>query len=357
MSRQVDIARRQPFEGRGLELECDGASFEALHGRGGERAWLKNADDKGGEQSQDSVIYYKSAPDLRRVLLIASDRCRSESIGMLRHQFEAQCAGVSTFEEAQDGIPALYQPGVIVVSGYGATEPICERVNALRDKAARPLPVVLLASELSFASLKKVARRGPIDVLSETVGQSELLSAVQNALDWFAPYRPNARVQHNVLNMLEEIEARLSILTNNPVDGQNGRPALRRRADKAYIQLQQAGIDCEMIKAVMQFRSAQEDILGGSLIDDAAWVMLLDLLLMYLERKKLAVTSLYIGSGAPVATALRRLNQLLDKDLAIKVPDPSDRRRTLVEITPKGVEGVCAVLSHMKNAFVVTACD
>jgi hypothetical protein len=108
-------------------------------------------------------------------------------------------------------------------------------------------------------------------------------------------------------------------------------------------------IDRETIKAIMRVHQAQAKLLGYGLVDDAAWVMLLDLLLMHLESKTLAVTSLCVGSGVPVTTALRRLDQLISKGLALKTPDRTDRRRLLVSISPKGIDCVSAIVEHMQG--------
>jgi predicted transcriptional regulator len=108
-------------------------------------------------------------------------------------------------------------------------------------------------------------------------------------------------------------------------------------------------VDRETVKAIMRVHSAQAKLLGYGLVDDAAWIMLLDLLLMHLEGKTLAVTSLCVGSGVPVTTALRRLDQLISKGLALKSPDRADRRRLLVSITPKGIDCVSAIVEQMQG--------
>lgn len=336
-----------------MDRECGEAPAVPVHSRPGEREQLQSLGAKLYNTQRQYVHSVRNdAQDVARVLLIGAGHRYQALVGGMRDEFGAQCAIVSTFAEAQDRISALSSVEVVVMCCDEACATACERINALRQRAGRPLPIVLLVSDLSFDALKKIARAGPVDALPETVDHAGLVASVQCALEWFAPAEQFVENENSVLAMLAGIEARLNDLTGaSPAAFDDGRPVLRRRADRAHMVLHEAGVDCDMIRSVMQFRSAQREIFGASLIDDTAWVMLLDLLMMYLERKKLAVTSLYIGSGAPVATALRRLNQLLDKELAVKVPDPSDRRRTLVEITPKGVEGVCAMLNHMKAAF------
>lgn len=360
MSSHVETAGQRLFEDGDAGREGAAAQLAPPNGLAEARENLQSADAVHCNRRQRYAESVRArAPDMAHVLLI-DERCKRQSrLGAVRDEFGLQGAVVLTYEEAHERIPALRSVGAVVMSCHEAHAAICESVNALRRRAARPLPFVLLVSALSFDALKRIARTGPVDVLSPSVDHDDLVASVRRAVEWFAPAEQlPENSNNNVLTMLAGIEARLNDLARAPVQDLNdGLPPLRRRADRAHMVLHEAGVDRDMIKAVMRFRAAQKEILGASLIDDAAWVMLLDLLMMYLERKKLAVTSLYIGSGAPVATALRRLNQLLDEGLAVKVPDPSDRRRTLVEITPKGVEGVCAMLNHMKTAFSVRGGD
>jgi DNA-binding MarR family transcriptional regulator len=49
------------------------------------------------------------------------------------------------------------------------------------------------------------------------------------------------------------------------------------------------------------------------------------------------VTSLALASRSPTTTALRRIEDLIQGGLAVRTPDPDDRRRTYVELTPEGL--------------------
>ena len=362
MRSQIKIVDKQDPKSRDACLENDKAPLGAL--RNSEYGGALSRDAKVRTQSKrhgairgvdENEANIAGAYGSAHVLLIASNVFKQASIRKLLNTYGCRCLAVSTFDEALEMVDSPYGVGVVIIEPGGFEEALCQGVSSLRKKADHLVPVVLLGASLSFEALGEIARTGPVDVLPEAAGDNEFIASVQQALQLFEPARPSGGAQNNVLDMLAQIEARLSDLTIEPSGGVNQRLVTPKADDGAHVRRRQADIDCEMVKRIMSFRSIQEEILGTGLIDDAAWVMLLDLLLMHFKRKKLAVTALYIGSGAPIATALRRLNQLIERGLVVKTPDPADRRRFLVEITPKGIEGVCFVLNYMQNAFFATA--
>ena len=294
-------------------------------------------------------------------LLIAVDSERQASVRTFLDDCGRYCLAVSTFSEALNRTSDILSLGLAVVNWTGSDEALYKNIEALRQKANRPLPIILLGPSLSYDALKRLAHAGPVDVLPQMADPAELVASVRRAVDMFGVAReagagaragwsagPDAG-QGGVFDMLAQIEARLGVI------------AATSSLDEApvaavdHVQTVQAQIDRDVIRTMMRFRTVQEEVFGAGLVDDAAWVMLLDLLLTRLEGKELTVTALYIGSGAPTATALRRLNHLIDKGLVVKRPDFLDRRRILVEITPQGVEGVYTVLNWMRSAFTVTA--
>lgn len=70
---------------------------------------------------------------------------------------------------------------------------------------------------------------------------------------------------------------------------------------------------------------------------EPAWDLLLDLYIASHDRKVVSVTAACAASAVPVTTALRWLGQLERQGLVDRSPDPNDRRRMLVSLTPKAV--------------------
>ncbi|TPG18810.1 MarR family transcriptional regulator [Sphingomonas koreensis] len=67
---------------------------------------------------------------------------------------------------------------------------------------------------------------------------------------------------------------------------------------------------------------------------DASWDLILDLYLVARRGGRVDVSGLCVASGAPPTTALRHLDRLVAKQLVRRLPDPYDRRRFHVEISP-----------------------
>ena len=87
---------------------------------------------------------------------------------------------------------------------------------------------------------------------------------------------------------------------------------------------------------------------------DPAWNMLLDCYAARLAGHEQTVTNLCIASGVSTTTALRYLQAMANKGLVERRPDPVDRRRIRVALTPHSeramqdyfdaITGACATL-------------
>lgn len=76
--------------------------------------------------------------------------------------------------------------------------------------------------------------------------------------------------------------------------------------------------------------------LGKEFYSVPALDMLVDLYLLN-NRKPRSLTALCGASTAPIRTALRTINRMVDRGLLRRAPDLADARRTNVELTPKAV--------------------
>ncbi|MEP9375401.1 response regulator [Aquabacter sp. CN5-332] len=90
------------------------------------------------------------------------------------------------------------------------------------------------------------------------------------------------------------------------------------------------------LRALVAARADRDAIFQSGLFSDPAWDMLLDLAVAEATARAISVTSLCIASGAPTTTALRRIEDMKEAGLLDRIPDPQDRRRVLVHLTPEG---------------------
>lgn len=93
----------------------------------------------------------------------------------------------------------------------------------------------------------------------------------------------------------------------------------------------------EALKLLHRLQDARSSIFGPAVMPEPAWEMLAELMRARLAGQRVSVTSLALASSSPMTTALRRIDDLIQGGLVVRVPDPGDRRRTHIELTQEGV--------------------
>ncbi len=97
------------------------------------------------------------------------------------------------------------------------------------------------------------------------------------------------------------------------------------------------GSSLHTLRLLQKLQEARNSIFGEAVMPEPAWEMLAELMRARLAGQPLSVTSLALASRSPMTTALRRIEDLIQGGLAVRVPDAADRRRTHVELTPEGL--------------------
>lgn len=92
------------------------------------------------------------------------------------------------------------------------------------------------------------------------------------------------------------------------------------------------------LELLRRLQGARQTIFGDAVMPEPAWEMLAELMRARLSSERLSVTSLALSSQSPATTALRRIEELIQCGLAARTPDPTDRRRSYVELTPEGAK-------------------
>jgi DNA-binding MarR family transcriptional regulator len=77
---------------------------------------------------------------------------------------------------------------------------------------------------------------------------------------------------------------------------------------------------------------------GSSMFGEAAWDMLLALYILERSGQRQTLGSLMHFSGAPVTTAKRWLDYLVDHNFVHRHPHPTDKRTAFVSLTPTSRE-------------------
>ena len=93
-------------------------------------------------------------------------------------------------------------------------------------------------------------------------------------------------------------------------------------------------IDAAEVRRAIRARRLRDQHFGGGLFEDPAWDIILDLFAAELERSQVSVSSLCIAAHVAPTTALRCISKLTEAGLLERHPDPFDRRRAFMELSP-----------------------
>ena len=115
-----------------------------------------------------------------------------------------------------------------------------------------------------------------------------------------------------------------------------------------------AGVDSGLIayaKFLLKTAGRRTKVASELRLVSAQWSILLDLFISAFERRTVPTGDACLASSAPHSTALRHVIFLMDAGYVSRVQDPDDARRTLVGLTPKGVDLVAGCLQAEFDAL------
>jgi ActR/RegA family two-component response regulator len=135
--------------------------------------------------------------------------------------------------------------------------------------------------------------------------------------------------------------------------------ALRRDAERVAAALQELTgsrtaepgrpVTAQRVRAHIRSRRAREKFFEAGLFADPAWDILLDLSASRLEQRPVSVSSLCIAASVPTTTGLRTIKQMVDRGLLARRSDPSDARRTFIELAPQTAAAMEGCLDAVLN--------
>ena len=94
-----------------------------------------------------------------------------------------------------------------------------------------------------------------------------------------------------------------------------------------------------------------EDLLPGVQAAGSGWVMLAELYIARIEKRKMSVSGVCVSAGVPSTTGLRYLDTLMGFGMVVRIPDENDRRRSWVGLTDAGVKAVELMLAGFVSAI------
>lgn len=108
--------------------------------------------------------------------------------------------------------------------------------------------------------------------------------------------------------------------------------------------------DATALRQAILARRMRDGFFAPGLFAEPAWDMLLDLYAAELEGERVSVSSLCIAAAVAPTTALRWVARLTDEGLLERQPDPGDRRRVFMALTPAARAGMRGYLLALRRA-------
>lgn len=148
-------------------------------------------------------------------------------------------------------------------------------------------------------------------------------------------------------SLLSRTKEAMNVILQN--EGQDDYPAAHAAAQENGAT--SPGVSEEWLQRLVRLRTLRDSHFPKDLFSDPAWDMVLDLTLANLAGKQISVSSLCVASGVPATTALRRIDDLVDRGLAKRLKDPLDGRRVFIAMTEEGLKRITAFIEALAHAF------
>jgi hypothetical protein len=116
-----------------------------------------------------------------------------------------------------------------------------------------------------------------------------------------------------------------------------------------------ADIAAEDVRKIIRARRLRDRFFGEGVFEDPAWDMILDLFAAHLARAQVSVSSLCIAAAVAPTTALRWIAKLTDAGLFERQPDPFDRRRAFMALSPRALDAMYRYVLATRDAGLPVA--
>lgn len=265
--------------------------------------------------------------DQARVLVVDDEPRALELAARVLGSGPIACVTADSAHEAMALLRSRPAVDVVLSDIFMPTTNGLEFLAQVREEFVdRPwLQLLLITGQASVETAVAAMRLDASDYLLKPIDSKALREAVVHALGRADSIRAIAGVAGRPVNAGElmqlaetarELATRIGRLGSEPQDPKPGLEALR------------------LLRCLQEARSS---VFGQAVMPEPAWEMLAELMRARLAGQRLSVTSLALASNSPSTTALRRIEDLVQGGLIARVPDPADRRRTYLELTPAGL--------------------
>lgn len=282
-------------------------------------------------------------PPVPARVLVVDDEVRA--LRLMSRVLGSSAITCRTAESAAEALQILRHAPEIEVVVSDICMPTTDGIEFLgtvrREFADRPwLQLLLVTGQASLETAVAAMRLEASDYLFKPIEPKSLRESVQHALTRAESVRrvrsastdtAGARELQQIADtakaLAEDMRRTIEQDSSSRRESAGAAPGAARPEDSSL----------RTLKLLQKLQEARSSIFGEAVMPEPAWEMLAELMRARLAGQHLSVTSLALSSKSPMTTALRRIEDLIQGGLAARMPDPADRRRTYVELTPEGM--------------------
>ncbi len=299
-------------------------------------------------------------PPVPARVLVVDDEVRA--LRLMSRVLGSSAITCRTAESAAEALQILRQApeiDVVVSDIYMPTTDGIEFLGTVRREFAdRPwLQLLLVTGQASLETAVAAMRLEASDYLFKPIEPKSLRESVQHALTRAESVRQVRSVSTDTAGAreLQQIADTAKALAEDMRRTIEQDSSSRRESTGASSNAARPeDSSLRTLKLLQKLQEARSSIFGEAVMPEPAWEMLAELMRARLAGQHLSVTSLALSSKSPMTTALRRIEDLIQGGLAARMPDPADRRRTYVELTPEGMARMQLFLEGFARTALAT---
>lgn len=262
-----------------------------------------------------------------RVLVVDDEERALQLVARVLGSSSIACATAGSAREALEQLRRQPAIDVVLSDIYMPTTDGLEFLARVRQEFSdRPwLQLLLITGQASLETAVAAMRLDASDYLLKPAEPKALRESVMHALaraESIRQVRNTLRDFPNGVELRQLADAARAFVTEIDRSGDGRKPD---------------GSSLTALQLLQRLQQARSTIFGQAVMPEPAWEMLAELMRARLAGQQVSVTSLALVSSSPMTTALRRIEDLIQGGLVVRAPDPVDRRRTHLELTPEGV--------------------
>ena len=285
------------------------------------------------------------------VVLIAARAAETRHATAAIEASAARLTATIDFAAAAAGLDAQGDADVLLVETAGADPDLLTVVlDLIVDYAARGGAVIVSFPEIQLDEVagtllgSRVELLCAPDVVDRATAIAVTLAGRGGRLREEGDESEAARLKrlHEEIGRIADLLARLGRDATPPSGLEDRRRDFRSEADDGMIAPAE-------IRRAIRARRLRDQFFGDGLFEDPAWDMLLDLFAADLEGAQVSVSSLCIAAAVAPTTALRWIGRLTEAGLFDRLPDPADRRRAFLTLSPRARQAMRGYWQAMRK--------